>query len=235
MDQCALKNARALILNNATVRATLLASPIWAALLESTSPLTQAHSNTTMQSPTCFNLILRVVNCKKGGLLRDRQSHHGLDVGHEHDHHQSDLSLIKRYTNILLTFCSGLPARVSARFAHASISLGGGGIFQSFNWRIQHVKVSSWALSRTLLTGLTEDLACLPFLTRSWRAWRGTQYSRAILLTFGFFSRLAASQASIVRDSADSAVLGMVGGRYGLEKCEVGECFQIGNSGVAHP
>jgi hypothetical protein len=58
---------------------------------------------------------------------------------------------------------------------------------------------------------------------------------------FGFFSRLAASQASIMRDSADSAVLGMVGGRYSLEKCEVGECFQIGNSGVvgnsgvAHP
>ena len=44
-----------------------------------------------------------------------------------------------------------------------------------------------------------------------------------------------------MRDSADSAVLGMVGGRYGFEKREVGECFQIGNSGVvgnsgvAHP
>ena len=44
-----------------------------------------------------------------------------------------------------------------------------------------------------------------------------------------------------MRDSADSAVLGMVGGRYGFEKREFGECFQIGNSGVvgnsgvAHP
>jgi hypothetical protein len=44
-----------------------------------------------------------------------------------------------------------------------------------------------------------------------------------------------------MRNSADLAVLGMVGGRYGLGKCEVGECSQIGNSGVvgnsgvAHP
>jgi hypothetical protein len=53
---------------------------------------------------------------------------------------------------------------------------------------------------------------------------------------FGFLTRLAASQASIMRDSADWAVSGMVGGRYCFEKgggrcmVKIGISVWFGNS-----
>lgn len=54
MDQCGPKNARALMLNNATVWATLSVSPIWTALVESTSLLMQGHSNTAISENNQF-------------------------------------------------------------------------------------------------------------------------------------------------------------------------------------